>query len=146
MGRLHHQQGEPIVSRGRILDLCLAAFLSALLAASLAVDFGPGEDLSLAGKDLGPGCLSRHLTGLACPFCGISHSLVALADGDVAASFNYHPLGPITATLYIAFIVAVVATIRRRNDPVIESRAFSILCGSLVVASLAVWGARTVLG
>lgn len=134
------------MSRGKILDLCLAAFLSALLAASLVVDFGPGEDLSLAGKDLGPGCLSRHLTGMACPFCGISHSLVALADGEVAASFAYHPLGPVIASLYLAFIVAVLATIRRRSGPVIESRAFSILCSSLVVASLVVWGARTVLG
>jgi hypothetical protein len=134
------------VSRGKILDLCLAVFSSALLAASLVVDFGPGEDLALAGKDLGTGCLSRHLTGVACPFCGISHSLVALADGDVAASFAYHPLGPVTVVLYLAFIIAVVATIRRRTDPVIESRAFSLLCGSLVVASLAVWGARTVLG
>jgi hypothetical protein len=134
------------VSRGKILDLVLAVFLSSLLTASLAVDFGAGDDLSLAGKDLGPGCLSRHLTGVACPFCGISHSFVALADGDIAASFTYHPLGPFIASLYLAFIIAVVATIRRRTEPVIESRAFSILCGLLVASSLAVWGARVVLG
>ena len=120
--------------------------MSALLASSLVVDFGPGEDLSVAGTDLGPGCLSRRLTGMECPFCGISHSLVALADGNITASFAYHPLGPVMALLYLAFITAVAATIRRRTDPVIESRAFSVLCGSLVVASLVVWGARTVLG
>ena len=120
--------------------------MSVLLASSLVVDFGPGEDLSLAGKDLGPGCLSRHLTGMECPFCGISHSLVALADGEIKASFAYHPLGPVMASLYLAFIVSVAASIRRRTDPVIESRAFSISCSLLVVSSLVVWGARTVLG
>ena len=135
-----------MMRRSRLLDFALAAFLCGVLAASLVVDFGPGGDLALAGRDLGPGCLSRYLTGIECPFCGISHSLVALADGHLRASFAYHPLGPVAVVLFSAFILAVIATVRRQHGAVIESRAFSVLGSSLIVTSVVIWGARTVLG
>ena len=133
------------MARGKILDVALAVFLAAVLASSLAVDFGPGEDLALGGRDLGPGCFSRHLTGVECPFCGISHSFVALADGDVAASFAYHPLGPVLVALFVAFIGAVFVAFRRRSEPVVESRVFTVLTTTLLVTSLVVWGTRTLL-
>ena len=134
------------MNRGKLLDLALAIFLCGILALSLVVDFGSAGDLELGGRDLGPGCITRHLTGLECPFCGISHSLVALADGDLVASFHFHPLGPAAAMLFLSFIFAVIATISRRTAPVIESRAFSMLCSSLLLTSLIMWGTRTVLG
>lgn len=132
--------------RSRALDLALGVFLSAVLAASLVVDFGPDGDLAVAGRTLGPGCISRHLTGIECPFCGISHSLVALADGDLKASLAYHPLGPAAAVLFASFIVAVLASFQRRTEPIIESRAFSVFGSSLIVTSLVVWSTRIVFG
>ena len=99
--------------RGRALDLALAAFLGAVLVAAVLVDFGPSANLSFAGRDLGPGCLSKQLIGADCPMCGISHSFVAFADGDIPASFGYHPLGPFMVALFILFICAAIAAARK---------------------------------
>lgn len=42
---------------------------------------------------LPPMCGSRALLGIECPGCGLTRSFVALASGDVAASFRFHRLG-----------------------------------------------------
>jgi hypothetical protein len=54
-------------------------------------------------------CPFRFLTGLPCPGCGMTRSVVALLHGDLAASVFYHPLG--VAVVAGAAIVAVLALI-----------------------------------
>jgi hypothetical protein len=39
-------------------------------------------------------CPFRSLTGLPCPFCGITTSTILMLHGDLAGSFRAHPLGP----------------------------------------------------
>ena len=74
---------------------------------AVVVDFGRDGELTFAGQDLGAGCVFRAGTGVECPFCGMSRSFVAFANGDVTGSFSYHLLGPIVATSFAAFIFAV---------------------------------------
>jgi hypothetical protein len=38
-------------------------------------------------------CPWKTLTGISCPFCGLTRSLASAVRGDWQASFGYHPLG-----------------------------------------------------
>ncbi|HET6611628.1 MAG TPA: DUF2752 domain-containing protein [Kofleriaceae bacterium] len=40
----------------------------------------------------GPGCIFRAVTGIVCPFCGMTHGLIALGHGDLAAAHADNPL------------------------------------------------------
>ena len=65
-----------------------------------------------AGEAEGPTlCPFRLATGLPCPFCGTTRSLMALGRGDVEASFQLNPLGLV---LSAAAVAVAVAALRRR--------------------------------
>jgi hypothetical protein len=49
-------------------------------------------------------CPFRLLTGIACPGCGMGHSLVFALRGDFAASWHYHPLGIPLLLLWTAWL------------------------------------------
>ncbi len=53
-------------------------------------------------------CLFRWLTGLPCPFCGMTTAFALMADGRVVAAFNIHILGP---AAYLATWAVLLATI-----------------------------------
>jgi hypothetical protein len=59
------------------------------VALGLVTGSQPPDDLTL--------CPFRLATGLPCPFCGLTHSLMALGQGEVGASVGYSPLGPAAA-------------------------------------------------
>ncbi len=40
-------------------------------------------------------CPFLKLTGIPCPFCGLTRSLFSLLSGDPLQAFWYHPLGPL---------------------------------------------------
>ena len=42
-------------------------------------------------QELMPSCVFRALTGIPCPTCGATRSLVRLAHGDLSASFGMNP-------------------------------------------------------
>ena len=58
-------------------------------------------------------CLFRGLTGLPCPGCGITTSLLALARGDVQASWSANPAGLGVAALLAGQAVVAAAAMRR---------------------------------
>lgn len=61
-------------------------------------------------------CPHMLLTGLPCPGCGITKSLVCLYRGDLSASFGYHAFGPFVALgcmVAIAWLAAEHITGRR---------------------------------
>lgn len=55
--------------------------------------------------DIGLPCSFRLLTGYFCPGCGGTHAITALAAGDLAASFLYHPFVPYTAFVFAVFVL-----------------------------------------
>ena len=66
-----------------------------------------------AGEVEGPTvCPFRLATGLPCPFCGTTRSLMALGRGDLEASLQLNPLGLLLA---VAASVLAVAAMRRRE-------------------------------
>ena len=58
-------------------------------------------------------CLVRGLTGLPCPGCGITTSLLALARGDAQASWSANPAGFGVAALLVGQAVVAIVAIRR---------------------------------
>ena len=56
-------------------------------------------------------CAFRTLTGVDCPFCGMTRATVALAHGDVAAALAAHPLAPL---VLVAFAWAIWLLLRGR--------------------------------
>jgi hypothetical protein len=55
----------------------------------------------LPGHPLPPACPSRELAGVPCPLCGLTRSLVLLAQGDGQGSLRQHRLGWLLAGLVL---------------------------------------------
>jgi len=77
-------------SLGRWLVL---APLSLMVAAALVARLAPDRLLAAVH------CPLRDLTGAACPTCGGTHALVALAAGRLAESWRLNPAVPVGAML-----------------------------------------------
>lgn len=67
-------------------------------------------DPAAVGVDL---CWFRRLSGLPCPGCGLTRSVVALAQGELRASLAFHPFGP----LVLAWAAAATCSILVRGAP-----------------------------
>jgi hypothetical protein len=44
-------------------------------------------------------CIFRNLTGIACPGCGMTRSLISTGHGHLDQALDFHPLGPAIFTL-----------------------------------------------
>jgi hypothetical protein len=86
--------------------------VAGLCAASLGATAvgAAAPDAELDGPTL---CPFRLVTGLPCPFCGLTRSLVAFGQGRVEVSFERAPLGPLVPFLALAVGVAAVAAMAR---------------------------------
>ena len=49
-----------------------------------------------------PTCLFKAITGLPCPSCGATHSVLAFINGDYTGALYWNPIGPIL--LLIMFV------------------------------------------
>jgi hypothetical protein len=77
-------------SRGPHL-VVLAACASILVAALILV---PSGDAITIGRFTVPTlCTFRQATGVPCPGCGLTRSVVAAVHGDWGSSYTYHHLG-----------------------------------------------------
>ena len=70
----------------------LVARLGASILAATALVAAP-HALAAIARWTDAACLFRGLTGLPCPGCGITTSLLALARGDAQASWSANPAG-----------------------------------------------------
>ena len=48
-------------------------------------------------------CLIRNITGIACPGCGMTRSLIASAHLHLEDAITFHPLGPVVLVLLITY-------------------------------------------
>jgi hypothetical protein len=61
-------------------------------------------------------CPFKIFTGLPCPGCGITRSVVTLLHGDLAASLHFHPLGvPLVLLMAVLAVVDGGAWYRSRQ-------------------------------
>ena len=81
----------------------------AAVAALVALHFSPRTGLGL------PLCMFRQLTGLPCPGCGLTRSLIVLAHGDLATAARMHPAGfPLFLLLLALALLALAPAAWRR--------------------------------
>jgi len=109
---------------GRALDLGCAALVAAQLGASAWLVPAGDQVMLPGGSSIGGLCWFRAVFRIDCPFCGMTRSFVALAHGDVAAAFQFHPAGPLLFAAMVVFLGAVVAVFVRRSQPLVERRRF----------------------
>lgn len=48
-------------------------------------------------------CLIKHVTGIPCPSCGSTRSVVSLINGDIAGSIHNNPIGIFIAIVLVIF-------------------------------------------
>jgi Protein of unknown function (DUF2752) len=91
----------------------IALGLSACCVGAAALGGASGVDVSHPGT---PGCVFRAVTGLPCPFCGLTHSMMAWGQGDLGAVVAQNPLGLLLLPLAVVLlVVGVRAMLRRRR-------------------------------
>ena len=82
-----------------------------LLAAFFLLPPPEGNGTSLAG--LPSLCTFHNVTGLPCPGCGITRSLVCCAHGLIGQAFRFHPLGPLVFLVLIGMTLMSVVSAAR---------------------------------
>lgn len=107
--------------------------VGALLAGALV-----GDETRVVLAEGGPACLFRTLTGLVCPFCGMTHATLDLGAGRWASALNEHPLAPL-----VALAVAWVG-FRLGRGQRLELFGREIGSRALLAAVLVVWAVNLV--
>jgi hypothetical protein len=82
----------------------------------------------------------RLVTGLPDPFCGLTHSLLALGQGRLLDSVELNPLGPLVAVVSFMVATAVVRAISRGSVVGWPARCVRIGAGVVIV----VWAVQLV--
>jgi hypothetical protein len=81
-------------------------------------------------------CPFRLATGLPCPFCGMTRSLVALGQGRLDASFDLAPLGPFVSLVAVAAGTAALTALARGRP--MRWPQWSLAVGAVLLAGS--WG------
>jgi hypothetical protein len=123
---------------GRALDLGFAALVAAQLGASAWLTPAGDQVVLPGGASLGGMCWFRAAFHIDCPFCGMTRSFVALAHGDVAAAFRFHPAGPLLFGAMVVGLVALVTVFVRRGQPLVERRRFVIAVEAVALVCLTI--------
>lgn len=123
------------------LPLALAAGIPLLMAHFLPIARVPAVP-----------CTFLSLSGYPCPFCGLTRSFWAMAEGDFAYAFYNSPLGGVAYVL-AAFVFAWNATALISGLKIAPGRVFRIKTGrrrwliaALVLLVMLNWGYRLSLG
>lgn len=61
---------------------------------------------SVIPASLGPPCPLRTLTGIPCPFCGMTRGVTAAVHGHLGASLAFNPAGILAVAFAVFLLVA----------------------------------------
>jgi hypothetical protein len=91
-------------------------------------------------------CLPRSLFRLKCPGCGLTRSMIHLAEGDWRASWRAHRLGGLMAALIVFQIPYRLMALRRPDRPAISTRWLVVFGYVLIGLLMGNWLADVVSG
>lgn len=89
-----------------------------------------------------PSCSFKGLTGLPCPACGSTRSIVHLAHGELLSSLAMNPLasiGIIGAVLFLLYSVLTLAFDKPRFCMALTEREKNAVRAGVIVLVLANW-------
>jgi hypothetical protein len=84
-------------------------------------------------------CASRAFFRVRCPGCGLTRSLIHLAEGDYQASWRAHRLGGLLAVLIALQIPYRLLALRRPDHPLIAPRWQVVFGYALIALVLGNW-------
>lgn len=84
-------------------------------------------------------CGSRAFFGIECPGCGLTRSFIALASGDVAASFHFHRLGWLLALAVVVQIPYRIYALRELRSGIVARRWPAWFGNALIAALIVNW-------
>lgn len=84
-----------------------AAGFAATIVAGLVIGAVGPQSWRTAITTSGPGCPFRSLTGIDCPFCGMTRATVALGEGRWHDALALHPLAPVVL-IGVGVLLAIV--------------------------------------
>ncbi len=88
-------------------------------------------------------CLMRNITGIACPGCGMTRSLIASAHLHLTDAIMFHPLGPPVFVLLITYCASrLVYKVNCERDVTVGHRWMRVVPLVLSGCFLVVWVAR----
>ena len=102
----------------------------------------PGGQVSFRGLTRIPlpqTCFSRSWLGLKCPGCGLTRSIIHLAEGDWEASWRNHRLGSLMAVVILLQIPYRLLALRRLDRPLIGPQWQVVLAYALIALLLGNW-------
>ncbi len=83
-------------------------------------------------------CGFRALTGIPCPACGITRSVVCCCHLRLGDAVAYNPVGPLVVGLLLFAAVARFTGAERRLPPNTYEKAVAVILALLLL----LWGAR----
>ncbi len=125
------------------------AFASAVLVLAFILQVRPDGRVSLrklARIPLPQTCFSRTWLGLKCPGCGLTRSIIHLAEGDWRASWRDHRLGGLVAALIALQLPYRLLALRRPDRALIRPRWQAVLGYALIALLLGNWLLELVAG
>ena len=94
-----------------------------------------------SGKALGI-CIFRSISGIDCPACGITHSVMAMYGGHLGDAFSIHPSGPVIAGLVgimTSYLLTVLLSKYKGMEWRREVKTYGILDGLMGTLLLTGW-------
>nr|HEX4319116.1 DUF2752 domain-containing protein [Kofleriaceae bacterium] len=128
----------PAPSRYELAARIAAGVWAATMVFGLAVGALGSASTQRAIVSDGPPCPLKTVTGIDCPFCGMTHATVALGRGDWSGALHAHPLAPLVLGGMLVLMAMIVVG---RSDAVMRGRRIYVLLGAIA----AIWLLRLVL-
>ena len=128
-------------SKVNIIDRRIRIFLAAVFLAIILFPFlispAPAGIIT---------CKFHQITGLSCPTCGMTRSLVALTHLHLKEAFLYHLFGPLVYVIFLISFVALLTEIitGRKIGLEIKSSTIRIIIGIFFSLWIIFWIVRLV--
>ena len=134
---------ETRVRGSRRLDGAIALLSLVMVAVASTFRVVGDRVLTPDGTALGGSCWSRELFDLACPFCGMTRSVIAVFHGDFSVAWAMHPGGALIAMAAIGSALAIGLVTLTGGRPLSTHTAFwktvEITAFICLIAGIARW-------